>query len=95
MAQRKVEIELLTGATNELPQLYNPPVQTGVTLRVLLATEPHQGTNPRGSRFQDATILAFRLDLKAAIELAVEISKLAEARGERLPKGILYGGELH
>jgi hypothetical protein len=95
MAQQKVQIELTKGAINELSQLYNPSVRSGGTLHVLLSTEPHQETSPRGPRRQDGTILAFQLDLKAAIRLAVEISDWAIARGEPLPKGVLIRGELH
>jgi hypothetical protein len=95
MPQKTLPIELVDGVINELPQLYNPSIRTGGTLRVLLATEPHQGTVPHGPRSPDATILAFQLAPKDAIELAVEISKWAEIRGERLPKGVLYRGELH
>lgn len=95
MEQDRTKVVLAAGL-NELPQLYNPSVQSRGTLRLVLATEPHQETNSlRGSRSTDATMVAFDLNLNDAIRLAVEISEMAQARGASLPKGVLYRGSTH
>jgi hypothetical protein len=81
---------------NDLPQLYNPTVASGETLRILAAIEPHVETAPGHTlRSPDATTVAFRMDLKDAIRLAVQISDWAKRRGATLPEGVLYRETLH
>jgi hypothetical protein len=81
---------------NDLPQLYNPTVSSGGTLRILAAIEPHVETRPgQAHRSRDATTVAFRMDMKDAIRLAVEISEWAKRRGAQLPEGVLYRETLH
>ena len=95
MAMDRTTVKLVAGI-NELPQLYNPSVQTRGTLRILLTTEPHQETNSlRGFRSTNATIVAFDLSLDDAVRLAVEISEMAQVRGAILPKGVLHRGSTH
>jgi hypothetical protein len=96
MAKPRFSIGLTAGAINELPQLHNPSVATRGTLRLLLATEPHEETDTlRGSQSKGATMVAFDLSLNDAIRLAVEISEIAQVRGAPLPKGVLYRGSTH
>ena len=94
MAQPREKVELVEGAVNELPQLYNPSVRTGGNALIVATTIPHLGTSPLEPRSPNATTVAFRMEWEDAIRLAVEISKMAEVVGVRLPKGVLYRGEL-
>jgi hypothetical protein len=95
MAQDRTAVKLGAGL-NELPQLYNPTVSSGGTLRIHAAVEPHVETDPgHALRSPDATTVAFRMDLKDAIRLAVQISEWAQRRGTPLPKGVLYRETMH
>ncbi len=94
MAQKRAPLTLVEGAINELPQIYNPTVSTGGTLHILATTKPQEGTHPLEFQSPHATKVAFRITVEDAIDLAVQISQWAEIRGVRLPKGVLYRGEL-